>query len=142
MNRIAEAFLGAMLGALAGGGFGIIQGCLLAPAVEPKAKLAHEWYMLAVFAYAFWSAIGGAILGCVLAAVSQRKMTIYAASGLVVGGIVGCIVWTSGPVPPHHAYTGLTIIGCTFGGGILGIMGAALTPTTSSVRPNDVGRGT
>jgi len=141
MNRIADAFLGTMLGTVAGGGFGIVLGYLLAPAVDPKHPLAHEWYMLAVFAYAFWSAIGGAILGCILAAASQRRMTDYAAGGLFAGGVVGCIVWIIGPFPPHHAYTGLTIIGLTFGGGILGIMGAALTPTTSSVRPNDARRG-
>lgn len=129
MSRIADGFLGAMLGALAGGGIGIILGFLLAPTVDPKAKLEHEWYIMAVFAYAFWSAIGGAILGCVLAAASDRRMTAYTASGLVVGGVVGCIFWNIGPFPPYHDYAGLPIIGFTFGGGILGTVCSAITPS-------------
>jgi hypothetical protein len=139
MSRIPDAVLGAALGALAGGSFGVILGCLLAPAVDPHDKLAHEWYTLAVYAYVLWSAIGGAVLGCVLAAASDRRMSIHGASGLVVGGVVGFIFWHIGPVPPHHAYTGMTIIGFTFSGGILGVVGAAVTPA-SSVGPNDARR--
>src|SRR4051812_17949522 len=109
MAKIAAMFAGALIGAISGEVFGIALGYLLAPAAEPRQPLAHEWYMMAIFGYAFWSAIGGMILGLILNCFQNRQTTWFALAGLVVGGLVGYIVWDNGPSPPHHSYTGMTI---------------------------------
>src|SRR3979409_311359 len=116
MLRIAAIMRCAMVGSLTGGAFGIGLGYLLAPVREPGQPLRHEWYMMAVVAYVFWSAIGGMILGLILGAFPNRKVAWLAFSGLMIGSIAGYVTWNTGPSPPDHSYTGITIVGITFGG--------------------------
>lgn len=117
--------LWALYGGIAGVAFGVAIGFLLAPTREPGQPLRHEWYMMAIMSYAFWSAVGGAILGSILGAFPKPKTFWVALVGMVIGGMLGYLVWKNGPIPPDHAYTGHTIIWITFASAILGgVIGA------------------
>ncbi|MBI3821756.1 MAG: hypothetical protein HY289_03645 [Planctomycetes bacterium] len=142
MARFSAMILGSMLGALGGGAFGVLLGYLLAPEVDPTRPIAHEWYTLTVFAYVFWSACGGAILGMVVGSLPTVHLMSGAAAGLAVGLIAGTVAWDRGMMfgAAHHSYTGFTIVWITFGIGTIGAISGGVwsvarrSPTDADAR--------
>jgi MFS family permease len=111
--------LGGMLGAGGGVIFGVALGILIGPTPEPdpRQRLAHEWYAMAVLQYAFGSAVGGLVLGSILGAYAQREVFWLAITGLFLGLIVGCLAWHYdiletgvNPRPSRRSYNGLIIV--------------------------------
>lgn len=136
MERMARAFVGGILGTGAGVAFGLALGQLIAPVVNPRQKLEHEWYIMAVYAYIIASGIEGMFLGCICGAFPHVKTTGCCIAGLALGCGVGYLLWDNGPSPPHHAYTGVTIIYSAFGTALCAaIAGAVWSARSPAQRP-------
>ena len=63
MQRVAGGLRGGLIGLSAGAAFGVALGVAIAPRRDPASPVRHEWYTMAVFSYAVWSAAGGAVVG-------------------------------------------------------------------------------
>ena len=74
----------------------------------------------------------------IVGAIGRRHAMFGAVIGLALGTGVGFILWAIGPFPPHHSYTGMTIIYSAFLGSLLGTgVGAAVfgPGTGQRIRP-------
>lgn len=120
--RIVDTLLGAISGACLGLFFGIALGQLLAPTIDPKQKLAHEWYIMAILTYMFVSTVGGAMLGGVVGAACSRRMVVAEIIGLLAGLTCGCLFWAVGLDPRWDSYSGARIICGTITGGMAGVV--------------------
>lgn len=127
MRRVLTAIMGGMIGCVAGGVFGVTVGICLAPTREPRQPLAHEWYMMAVLQCAFWSIVGGGIIGTIAGAYRERECIWLLFAGLCVGLIAGYIAWDLNVLdggnpnrPSARSYYGMVIIVPALAGAILG----------------------
>ncbi len=130
MARILAMIFGMLLGAMAGVAFGLVLGLMLAPKAAPGRNLEHEWYIMAIFGYMFWSVIFGLIVGFITASLPTPTTIGCTLAGLLIELLVGFVVWDRGRIfgAEHRSYTGFTIIWLTFGmGSVGGITGGALS---------------
>lgn len=120
MMRALEGFLGVLVGACLGFFFGVLLGRLIAPAVDPRQKLQHEWYAMAWFTYIFASIVGGSILGGVIGVLASPRTFLGGILGIVLGLAVGFLCWAYGPGGGWDPYNGVAFIAGGFLGGMIG----------------------
>lgn len=123
LKSLTVLLSGLALGAVVGGFAGFGLGFVIAPKAEPGQPLAHEWYPITMFAYAVFSAYGAGFVGTILAAFPRRWAVAGATAGLVLGGLVGVVVWRQTIDPP---YCGVSIILFAYGGSVAGIVAAGI----------------